>query len=194
MSSSRYPIQAERLVKSFGPTAAVRGISFRVQKNTVTALLGENGAGKTTILKLMMGFLRPDSGNVSLAPSIVGYVPERPAFFPWLKGREIIKAAAEKYRIPPLAAGPRFEELSRRLGFDGGLLGRKAGTYSAGNQKKFSYLQSLLISPDILVIDEPFAALDPESIGAVREFLHAMRSSGKTVFLSSHHLSELERI
>lgn len=191
---SAFPLQAERLVKRFGRIEAVREATFRVQANTITAFLGENGAGKTTTLRLLLGFLRPDSGKVSLSASRVGYVPERPVFFPWLKGGEIVMATAGKYGIPPPEVGGRFEELSRRLGFDPGLLGRRPQTYSLGNQKKFSYLQSLLISPELLVVDEPFSALDPQSIKAVRELLMELRADGKTLFLSSHLLSELDRI
>ncbi|MFZ2054022.1 MAG: ABC transporter ATP-binding protein [Candidatus Aminicenantales bacterium] len=194
MSGSAYPIQAERLVKRFGCVEAVRGVSFCVRSQTVSAFLGENGAGKTTTIKLLLGFLRPDSGRVSLNASSVGYVPERPVFFPWLKGGEIVMATAGKYGIPSSVVGVRLEELSGRLGFDKGLLGRRVNTYSAGNQKKFSYLQSLLVSPDLLVIDEPFSALDPQSIMAVRELLLEMRAAGQTIFLSSHLLSELERV
>jgi len=194
MSTSACPIQAEQLVKRFGRIEAVREATFRVQAKSITAFLGENGAGKTTTIKLLLGFLRPDSGRVSLNASRVGYVPERPAFFPWLKGGEIVTATAGKYGIPPSAVETRLEELSGRLSFDPGLLSRRVDTLSLGNQKKFSYLQSLLISPELLVVDEPFSALDPQSINAVRELFMELRASGKTLFLSSHLLSELDRI
>ncbi|MGB7294778.1 MAG: ABC transporter ATP-binding protein [Candidatus Aminicenantales bacterium] len=194
MNTSASPIQAERLVKSFGRVEAVRGVSFCVRSQTITAFLGENGAGKTTTLRLLLGFLRPDSGSVSLGATRVGYVPEQPAFFPWIKGEGIVRATAGKYGIPPSVVGERLEELTGRLGFDPGLLVRIVNTYSAGNRKKLSYLQSLLVSPDLLVVDEPFSALDPQSIRAVRELLLEMRAAGQTIFLSSHLLSELERV
>ncbi len=191
---SAFPVQADRLVKRFGRIEAVSAATFRVKANSITAFLGESGAGKTTTLKLMLGFLRPDSGNVSLIASRVGYIPERPAFFAWIKGEEIVMATAKKYGIPCSVARAMFEELSRRLGFDADLLSRRVDTYSHGNQKKISYLQGLLISPDLLIVDEPFSALDPQSIRAVRELFVEMRTSGKTVFMSSHHLSEVDRI
>jgi ABC-2 type transport system ATP-binding protein len=194
MSTNAYPLQAERLVKRFGRIEAVREATFRVQAKTITAFLGENGAGKTTTIKLLLGFLRPDSGRVSLNAPRVGYVPERPAFFPWLKGGELVMAIAGKYGIPPSAVEARLEELCGRLGFDPGLLTRKVDTLSPGNQKKFSYLQSLLIFPELLVVDEPFSALDPQSINAVRELLMELRAAGKTLFLSSHLLFEMDRI
>ncbi len=189
-----FPLQAERLVKRFGRVEAVRQMTFRVQANTITAFLGENGAGKTTTIKLILGFLRPDSGSVVLCASRVGYVPERPVFFRWLKGEEIVAATARKFGVPLIAAKEKLEELSRRLAFEPGLLGRRVETYSLGNQKKFSYLQSLLVSPDLLIVDEPFSGLDPCSIAAVRELLIEARADGKTIFLSSHLLSELEKL
>ncbi len=189
-----FPLQAERLVKRFGRVEAVRQMTFRVQANTITAFLGENGAGKTTTIKLILGFLRPDSGSVVLCASRVGYVPERPVFFRWLKGEEMVAATARKFGVPLPAAKEKLEELSRRLAFEPGLLGRRVETYSLGNQKKFSYLQSLLVSPDLLIVDEPFSGLDPCSIVAVRELLIEARADGKTIFLSSHLLSELEKL
>lgn len=194
MNANAYPIRAARLVKRFGRLEAVREVSFCVRSQTITAFLGENAAGKTTTLRLLVGFLRPDSGRVSLSASRVGYVPERPVFFPWITGGEIIGITARKYGVAPSAVGERLEELSGRLGFDPGLLDRRVNAYSAGSQKKLSYLQNLLVSPELLVVDEPFAALDPPSIVAARELFQEMQAAGRTVFLSSHLLSELERV
>jgi len=84
-------IEARRLAKRFGAVEALRDVSFRTRKGTITALLGENGAGKTTTLKVVLGFLRPDAGAVTLAPGRVGYVPDRPSFFPWLDGWSILE-------------------------------------------------------------------------------------------------------
>jgi ABC-2 type transport system ATP-binding protein len=189
-----FPLQAERLAKRFGRVEAVREATFRVQANSITAFLGDNGAGKTTTIKLLLGFLRPDSGRVSVRASRIGYVPERPVFFPWLKGGEIISATAGRYGIPLTVVKARSEELCCRLAFDPRLLSRRADSYSLGNQKKFSYFQSLLISPELMVVDEPFSALDPPSMRALRELLMELRESGTTLFLSSHLLSELERV
>jgi ABC-2 type transport system ATP-binding protein len=194
MNTSTHPIQAERLVKRFGRIEAVRGVSFHVREKMITAFLGENGAGKTTTIKLLLGFLRPDSGVLSLRGSRIGYVPERPAFFPWLKGRDVIMMTAGKHEVPPSAVEGILKELSGGLAFDPGLLARRVDTLSPGNQKKLSYLQSLLISPDLLVVDEPFSALDPQSIHSVRDLLIDLRSAGKTLFLSSHLLFEMDRI
>jgi len=192
-------IEAHKLVKRFGRVEAVRDVSFKTRKGTITAMLGENGAGKTTTLKMALGFLRPDSGSVSIAPGRVGYVPDRPVFFPWLDGWAVLGLARARSNGNGRDGngrdfGAAVLASARSLLFDPALLRRRPATYSAGNGKKFAYLQSLLPEPDLLVVDEPFSALDPPSIKCVRDILCGLRDSGKTVLLSSHMLAEMERI
>jgi ABC-2 type transport system ATP-binding protein len=187
-------LRAERLSKRFGAVEAVKDASFDVHPNAITSFLGENGAGKTTVLKLLLGFLSPDSGRFSLAIERVGYVPERPAFFPWLRGDHILQCTARAFGLSGREAERVIESLCRRIAFDHSLLSRKAYTYSLGNQKKFSYLQSLLVQPDLLIIDEPFSALDPVSIKSMRALFRELRAQGKALLLSSHLISELEKV
>ena len=187
-------VEAHRLSKKFGSVQALRDVSFKIRKGAITAMLGENGAGKTTTLKVVLGFLRPDSGNVTVAPGRVGYVPDRPAYFPSLDGRAILDLAAGHTSGNRMDAGARVQAVARDLLFDPALLRRRPGTYSSGNAKKFAYLQNLVFGPDLLVVDEPFSALDPPSIKCVRDIFIELRDAGKTVLLSSHMLSEMERI
>jgi ABC-2 type transport system ATP-binding protein len=187
-------LEAGGLSKRFGRVEALREASFRAAPQKITAFLGENGAGKTTALRLILGFLRPDSGRVRLSVGPVGYVPERPVFFPWLRGREVIEATAAAFGLTSHEAERLVAPLCRRLRFDSGLLERKVQTYSLGNQKKFSYLQSLIISPELLIVDEPFAALDPVAIKSARELFLELKSQGKTLLLSSHLIAELEKV
>ncbi len=197
-------IDARRLAKRFGPVEALRDVSFRTRRGTITAVLGENGAGKTTTLRILLGFLRPDAGAVTIAPGCVGYVPDRPSFFPWLDGWSILEMGRGRRDPGAIGGGnggrnggsfrARVLGVSRDLLFDPGLLHRRPGSYSAGNARKFAYLQSLAEAPDLLVVDEPYASLDPPSIKAVREVFGALRERGGTVLLSSHMLAEMERI
>ena len=186
-------LRVDGLCKSYGPIAAVRGVSFSLEKGRITALLGENGAGKTTILKTVLGFLVPDAGTVELAARRVGYVADQPAFLPWLRGRSLLDLT----RLAAGAARPEWEARVRGLcgglRFDPRLLERPPRMYSAGNAKKFAFLQSLALEPDLLVVDEPFAALDPPSVRRTRDLLVAMRDCGATVLLSSHMLAEVVR-
>ncbi|MGB8957466.1 MAG: ATP-binding cassette domain-containing protein [Candidatus Aminicenantales bacterium] len=191
-------IEAHKLAKRFGRVEALRDVSFRTKKAAITAMLGENGAGKTTTLKLVLGFLRPDSGTVAVAPGRVGYVPDRPAFFAWLDGWTILGLARTLARGNPPGNGRDFGAsvlaVSRSLLFDPALLRRRPASYSAGNAKKFAYLQNLVLAPDLLIADEPFSALDPPGIKCVRDIFCGLRDGGKTVLLSSHMLAEMERI
>jgi ABC-type multidrug transport system ATPase subunit len=184
----------ENLAKRYGRVEAVSQVSFRVSLNTLTAFMGENGAGKTTTLKLILGFLRPDNGRLHCPFARVGYVPERPAFFPWLRGKDLIAMTAKAFGISLSTLATDITRLCDRLGFDRRLLDRRVPTYSSGNQKKFAYLQSLLIFPDLLVVDEPFSSLDPLAITRVRDIFSDLKASGKTLFVSSHLIGEMEKI
>ena len=191
-------IEVHRLSKRFGRVEALRDVSFKTRKGTITAMLGENGAGKTTTLKLVLGFLRPDGGSVAVAPGTMGYVPDRPAYFAWLDGWTILGLARPKTGPAGPGNGRAFGsavlEAARGLLFDPALLRRRPAAYSAGNAKKFAYLQNIVLGPDLFVVDEPFSALDPPSIKCVRDLLCGLRDSGRTVLLSSHMLAEMERI
>ena len=180
-------IDVRRLSKRFGPVEALRDVSFRTRKGTITVLLGENGAGKTTTLRCLLGFLRPDAGAVAVSPGRIAYVPDRPVFFPGFDGWEIL-------RLEGRDPGPAALAAARGLSFDPALLRRRPAAYSAGNAKKFAFLQALVAGPDLLVADEPYTSLDPSGIRRVREALCGLRDAGRTVLLSSHMLAEMERI
>ncbi|MCU0244312.1 MAG: ATP-binding cassette domain-containing protein [Acidobacteria bacterium] len=191
-------IDVRRLSKRFGPVEALRDVSFRTRKGTITVLLGENGAGKTTTLRCLLGFLRPDAGAVAVSPGRIAYVPDRPVFFPGLDGWELLGLEGRRNGGGPGGRGRDFGAsalaAARSLLFDPALLRRRPATYSAGNAKKFAFLQALVAGPDLLVADEPYATLDPSGIRRVREALCGLRDAGRTVLLSSHMLAEMERI
>ena len=187
-------LRAERLVKRFGAVEAVKEATFEVHGNTISCLLGENGAGKTTLLKLLLVFLRPDSGRFSMSVRRVGYVPERPSFFPWLSGAQVLRLTARALGLFGRNTDQAIDGLAREVSFDPHLLSRRAHTYSPGNQKKLSFLQNLLIEPELLIVDEPFSALDPASIKGLRLLFRNLRDQGKTLLLSSHLISELEKV
>jgi ABC-2 type transport system ATP-binding protein len=187
-------LKVRDLSKTYGKVVALKKASFQLARNRITAFLGENGAGKTTTLKLILGFLRPDSGAVEIGEGRVGYVPEHPVFFNWLTGNDIIRSTAQMCGLEKHNLARKIDDLSGKIFFNRNLLKRKVQTYSLGNQKKFSYLQTLLVSPDLLIVDEPFTALDPPSIKSVRDLFSGLKREGKTIFLSSHLVSEVEKI
>ncbi len=186
----------QNLAKNYGRVEAVRDVSFSIRRNAITVFLGENGAGKTTTLKAILGFLKPDRGSVELRAKRLGYIPEHPVFFPWLKGWEILRSTMRVFerRVEEHEFISCVEKMSDKIRFDPGLLERKVQTYSLGNQKKFSYLQSLIISPELLIVDEPLSSLDPLSIKSMRDLFGELKAAGHTLFLSSHLISEMEKI
>jgi ABC-2 type transport system ATP-binding protein len=182
------------LSKSFAGVLAVKDAAFSLERGRITAFLGENGAGKTTTIKMVLGFLRRDSGEVMFRARMVGYVPEQPAFFSWIKGGELLDCTLRLHGVPLERRKERIVTWCERLSLDPGLLDRRVSTYSQGNRKKFSYLQSLLVSPDLFIVDEPFTALDPTSIMDARRLFHGLAEGGAAVFLSTHLISEVEKV
>ena len=187
------------LVKTYGRTRALDGIDLEVVRGTVFGYLGPNGAGKTTTIRILTGLMRPTSGSVRVldedvaahrdaAQRRVGYVPGDFVGYPDLTGRDYLGylAALRGGVDEALVAG-----LAARLGAD---LDRRIGTLSHGNRQKIGIVSAFMHEPELLVLDEPTGGLDPlvqrEFLAMVRE----VRDSGRTVFLSSHVLSEVEAV
>ncbi len=187
-------VEIRGLRKSYGKVNALNGVDFGIKRGRVTAYLGTNGAGKTTTIKILLGLLRPDAGSVVGDYMRAGYIPDRPRFLPWLSGRALMDDTAAAYGVTKDEVAARLELYAGKLRFDLRDLERRPSAYSNGNAKKAAYLQSLLIEPDLIVADEPFSALDPPSIKAVRDLFREMRDGGRTLFLSSHMLSEMEKL
>ena len=193
-------IQVESLTKSYGPVAAVRDLSFAVARGETFALVGPNGAGKTTTLKILLGLARPDTGRVAIGPDrlrpddprarhTLGYVPQRVAFPPGRSVRDVLGFFAALRGLPAEAV----DRALLRVGL-GALADRRASTLSGGYTQRLSLAQALLGEPALLVLDEPTASLDPEATWEFRTLIEQLQREGTTVVLSSHLLSEVERI
>lgn len=184
--------------KRFKDHMALDGVSMRGERGQVIALLGENGAGKTTAIKILLGLLAPDGGasrvmgldSQTHGAEIrrrIGYMPDRPALYEWMTVREIGWFAAGFY---PLGFQQRYEDLVQRFGLDD----KPIKSLSKGMQGKVSLSLAMAHEPDLLVLDEPTSGLDPL---VRREFLESMieiASEGRTVLLSSHQIAEVERV
>jgi len=197
-------LEAEGLVKQFGPNLAVNGVSLRLAAGEIVGLLGPNGAGKTTTLKILLGMLRPTQGRAAVlgldcttqAIAIkerVGYSPDEPSFYDFLTGRETLELvtqvrggdAAETLR----RLGPMLEVLE--LGPD---LDRFVAGYSLGMKKKLALLVALAHAPKLLLLDEPTNGLDPPSAVKIRRHLRELSQSGVTVVLSTHLLEMADKL
>jgi ABC-2 type transport system ATP-binding protein len=180
---------------------ALADVSFAVAAGEVCGFLGPNGAGKTTCINTLMGFLFPDSGEVGVlgyppgdvrAKSQIGFVPENFAFHPFLTGPKLLRLHAVLAGLDAAAAGRRIPELFAQAQLCGHE-DLRIGKYSRGMVQRLGIAQALLNDPQLLVLDEPTSGLDPAGRRDVREILLALKSMGKTVFLSSHILAELEQ-
>jgi len=189
-------IQVRNLTKRFGPTLAVHNLSFDVQPGVVTGFLGPNGAGKTTTLRLVLGLARPDQGTATIdgvgyqelrAPlSHVGALLDAKAYHPGRKARDHLLALAQAGHIPTA----RVDEMLELVGLTA-VAHRRAGTFSLGMAQRLGIAAALLGDPRVLLFDEPVNGLDPEGIVWARTLMQALAAQGRTVFVSSHLMSEM---
>lgn len=196
-------IQADNLCKTFGDIAAVDGISFTVAAGSVTALLGGNGAGKTTTISMLLGLLLPSSGTIRvLGEDMVHHryrvLPRLNFSSPYvdlplrLSVQENLTVYGHLYGVPNLKR--RIAELAEELELTA-LLKRHTGKLSAGQKTRVALAKALLNEPDLLLLDEPTASLDPDTADWVRGYFDAYRRrTGATILLASHNMTEVERM
>ncbi len=189
------------LSKSFGYVEAVRGINLEVYPCEAFGLLGPNGAGKTTVIGMILGLIQPTAGTLTLfgeplngsakrLSRRIGAALETPAFYPYLSGRDNLRVFAQALGGVPSA---RIESLLDFVGLKA-RAGSRFGTYSTGMKQRLSLACSLLTDPDLILLDEPTSGLDPAGMREVRELIRELVSQGKTIFLASHMLHEVEQV
>ncbi len=187
------------LTKRFGPVIAVDGLDLEVSAGQVYGFLGPNGAGKTTTIRMLLGLIAPDSGQIRLLgrrlpdPRTVaraGSLIEEPAFYPWLTGRQNLQVLADT------SGGADPAEVARVLAVTrlGDVAARKVKAYSQGMRQRLGIAAAMLGRPPLLILDEPTNGLDPAGIKEIRELLGDLAADGSTVFLSSHLLAEVEQV
>jgi len=193
-------IRVRSLVKRYGAITAVDDLSFDVERGETFALVGPNGAGKTTTLKILLGLVRPDGGTIAIgeagrAPSDpearrgLGYVPQRVTFPAGRTVREVLAFYAALRGLADVAVDTALD----RVGL-GTLAGRRAQELSGGMTQRLSLAQALLGEPELLVLDEPTASLDPEATWEFRRLVEGLKREGRTIVLCSHLLGEVERV
>jgi ABC-2 type transport system ATP-binding protein len=189
-------IAARRLTKSYGTTRAVDDLTFEVRPGVVTGFLGPNGSGKSTTMRMVMGLDHPDSGTVTIDGKRfhdlrwplrqVGALLEAKAIHPGRSAYNHLLAMAQTNSIPK----PRVDEVLGLVGLDG-VARRKAGKFSLGMSQRLGIASALLGDPGVLLFDEPINGLDPEGILWVRNLLKSLANEGRTIFVSSHLMSEM---
>ena len=196
-------VQAENLVMRFGVRPALRGISFHVKRGERVGFLGPNGAGKTTTLRILTGFLQPSSGSVRISGlsldreglrvrRSIGYLPERVPLYPDMRVSSYLRFVAGMKGWRGVEAKRRADEAIETCGVSA-VIGRRIGVISHGYRQRVGLAQAVLGNPDLLILDEPTAGLDPEQASAFGEILRKL-PGGKTVLLSTHILPEASRL
>ena len=190
-------VETNGLTKRYGRTVAVDDLSIAVRPGLVTGFVGPNGAGKTTTMHLLLGLVSADAGEalvqgkryrtIELPLTVVGALLDARAFHPSRSARSHLRWLAQSNGIP---AG-RADDVLRLVGLSK-VAGRRAGAFSLGMRQRLGIAGALLGDPPILILDEPAIGLDPEGIQWMREMVRGLAAEGRTVFVSTHHMSELE--
>ena len=191
-------IQTNKLTKSYGKSRGIIDVTFDIQEGEVFGFLGPNGAGKTTTMRTLMGLLRPTSGSATIngldcwkqsteVKRLVGYLPSEFAFDPGLKGAQILEYLGN---LRGSVDQTSLRELVERLGFDPS---KRFREYSHGNKQKLGLVQAFMHKPRVLILDEPTSGLDPLNQQEFYKMVAEVRAGGRTVFLSSHILPEVEQ-
>jgi ABC-2 type transport system ATP-binding protein len=194
-------IETEGLVKQFGRTTALGGLTMAVPPGEIFGFLGPNGAGKTTAVKLLLGLTRPTRGSATVLGQPagdlgtrrrIGYLPELFRYQNWLTGSELLRLHADLAGLSGERA--RLAEDALRLVGLGGRGDDRIGGYSKGMQQRLGLAVALLGQPELVFLDEPTSALDPVARMEMRPLIRGLKERGMTVFLNSHLLTEVEQV
>ncbi|MBO0792256.1 MAG: ABC transporter ATP-binding protein [Ktedonobacteraceae bacterium] len=199
-----YAIVLRDLNRVFGQKAAVNHLNLAVRRGEFFGFLGPNGAGKSTTIKMMVGQLRPSSGQVWVGGvdvwkdpikvrSIIGVLPEHLNLYERLSGREFIHFAGRMYGVPGTDVDKRTEELLQVLDLQNDA-DKLIVDYSVGMRKKVALAAAIMHRPQVLFLDEPFEGIDPVSSRVIRDILHELTQRGTTIFFSSHIMEVVERL
>jgi ABC-2 type transport system ATP-binding protein len=201
-------IRLENFGKNYGTVTAVHGVTLTARKGEITGLLGQNGAGKTTILKAVCAIHYPSEGAVWVEDylttedpvkvrMITGYVSEQPALYPDFTALEFLRHSAAirltALGIPKTEHNARVERVSELCALDGDMLDKRVSALSTGYRQRLALSSALIHDPEILVLDEPTSGLDPVQIHQMRVLILSL-SRDKTVLLSTHLMQEVEAL
>jgi len=195
-------LEAKKLEKGYKGRKIVRGVSLQVNNGEVVGLLGPNGAGKTTIFYMVVGLIKPDQGRVSLdgtditrmpmyqrARNGIGYLPQEPSVFRKLSVSENLMAILETLNISELERKERQDSLLSELGI-AHLSDSKAYTLSGGERRRVEIARALTLSPKFILLDEPFAGIDPLAVQDIQGIISLLKSKGIGVLITDHNVRE----
>ena len=183
-------IIVEHLSKSYHRKTVVQDLSFAVPEGNVFALLGSNGAGKSTTIKMILGLVKKEAGTVTVPThTTIGYSPETPYFPPFLTAMEVLVYYAKLQKLPHKTIHEEAQKLLACVGLE-----NSHTNYSKGMLQRLALAQALLGNPQILILDEPCAGLDAMGRVEMLELIRRLKEDGKTILMNSHILSDMERV
>ena len=191
----------DSITKRFGDVVALDDASFTVEPGRIFGLLGANGAGKTTSMRIVLDILRADAGtvtwkgteNTALPRRMWGYLPEERGLYPRMKVGEQLRFFAALYGVSDADASREIDEWLERFRIPD-YLDRKVEELSKGNQQKIQFIAAILHDPEVLIMDEPFTGLDPVNVRLLKEAFGEMRDRGKTLIFSTHQMEQVEEL
>jgi ABC-2 type transport system ATP-binding protein len=191
----------DSITKRFGDVVALDDASFSVEPGRIFGLLGANGAGKTTSMRIVLDILRADAGtvtwkgteNIALPRRTWGYLPEERGLYPRMRVGEQLRFFASLYGVPDADASREIGEWLDRFRIPD-YLDRKVEELSKGNQQKIQFIAAILHDPEVLIMDEPFTGLDPVNVRLLKEAFSEMRDRGKTLIFSTHQMEQVEEL
>ncbi len=197
-------LEVKNLTKAFGENEVIKNVSFQIKEGEIFALIGPNGSGKTTIIKLIAGLLRPTSGQIFIegydvvknpveAKSRIGYIPDEPIIWQGMTGLEFLHFSGALYKM---SEEERTRNIKKLLSIFNlfGIQNNYFEDYSRGNKQKFAILGALLHKPKLLLIDEPIVGLDPQSAQIAQDLFRDFAQKGGAILLVTHTLEVVEAV
>lgn len=186
-------ITLSNLSKSYKKKRVVDNLSFSMKEGQVFALLGSNGAGKSTTIKMILGLVAKDEGEINIPEGVlIGYSPETPYFPPFLTGMEVLLYYGQLQKLSKNGLRESCEQLMELVGLENDKT--KIKYYSKGMQQRLALAQALLGNPELLILDEPCAGLDAMGRIEMIELIAELKQQGKTILMNSHILSDMEKV
>lgn len=196
-----HPVEVSHIAKSFGDTQAVADVSFEVKKGEIFGLLGPNGAGKTTAIRILLDIFKPERGEVSIfggpmsdeKKDRIGYMPEERGLYQDIQLERCLLYLASLKGVSDQQAREKLETYLERFDL-AEHRGKKVKELSKGMQQKAQIINTLLHQPELIIIDEPFTALDPLNLELVKDVMEELRDQGATIIMSTHQMQQVEEL
>lgn len=194
-------LEIKSVTKRFGDLVAVSNLSFSVPSGSIYGILGPNGAGKTTTIRMIMNIFAPDEGEIEIlgermtedTKNFIGYLPEERGLYPKMKTIELLVYFGELKGMTKRDAENRGKELLERVGLSE-WKNRKIEELSKGMQQKVQFISTIIHDPKIVILDEPFAGLDPLNTEVLKELMMELKKGGKTILFSTHLMEHAEKL